>query len=1025
MSRYLSPLNEARRIALGLSLIVAFSFFFSGNVLAQTRPVDSKSLLGAFAAKTTSNLKASFTYNPRYPKEGQTVQFADVSTGSPVSWRWDFGDGTASTERNPIHVYTTSGFRKITLIVANDNASRKSTKTLTVIPAPSPATFVFSPATPGPGQTVQFADTTSGNPSVWRWSFGDGTTSTVKNPSHAFSKAGSYTISLTASEGSTSKEGSKTLTVASMSVLTSSFTYSPASPAAGQAVQFTDTSTGSPTAWSWSFGDGTTSTAQNPSHAYAMAGSKTVTLTINNSNGSNSATRTVTVTTALAASFTYSPASPTAGQAVQFTDTSTGSPTAWSWNFGDGATSTVRSPNHTFISPGSYNVVLIVQNAISQDSENRGVAVVPSGSLTASFTFSPASPAVGQEVQFSDTSTGSPTSWQWDFGDGASSTSQNPNHTYTAASTYAITLMVSNESGTTSTSRTISVSKESTIIPSDRLIDWSKAGAWDVRTNAKGIPNYPVGIDLTGLTSYGGYPLDRTGVADSRNAIQAALNACPAYSAVLLGPGSYMIGPSGGLSIPSYKVLRGTEPFTTHPLTTLIQHHGVAKGVNLISISASYGYSSVVNIISCTKGSDAITVNSVSGFSIGDQVVVDELNQPGLVDITDYDMGTCTWCSRDSGMRALGETKIIKAIDAVNKTIQFTRPVYKSYANTPQVCKIVAAESRRVNAGIESLKLTHDGAPPGGDTCDAVEFTAASYCWAKRVETADIYYKHFLAQYYNIGLEIRECYLHDVPQGYSVAGNYGIGNLRQNTDCLYEDNIVYHVHSSITLGSGGSTGNVIAYNYLYNEYHDTTPTWFMGGTGHHGAHPYMNLWEGNYMRKIYTDSIHGSCSHSVFLRNRVTGVPVNPSESDHSTSIVNGEMGTVQVVKVAYYFTCVGNVLGTAGFQTVYETYPVADSAKQIWKIGLNGSSGSQSDALTVSTFLRHGNYDYVTRSTVWDAGISDHVLPNSLYLTAKPAFLGGLSWPAYGPDLNPMESDIPAKYRFDTKTYFADPSIK
>ena len=108
--------------------------------------------------------------------------------------------------------------------------------------------------------------------------FGDGTTSTAKNPSHAFIKAGSYTVSLTAGNSFGSKQGRKTVTVTSMSIVTASFTYTPASPAAGQSVQFTDTSTGSPTAWHWDFNDGAASTAQNPSHTYASSGSYTATV---------------------------------------------------------------------------------------------------------------------------------------------------------------------------------------------------------------------------------------------------------------------------------------------------------------------------------------------------------------------------------------------------------------------------------------------------------------------------------------------------------------------------------------------------------------------------------------------------------------------------------------------------------------------------------------------------------------------------------------------------------------------------
>ena len=251
--------NRNLRIPLAL-LLAAFCFLLaSADALAQVRNTDS--LLSRLSSRTSSSLKVSFTYGPKFPTQGQSVQFMDSSSGSPTSWTWDFGDGTISTERNPSHIYSSPGFRKATLTIANGTTSKKASRTLTVMPNAAEATFVFSPATPGPGQTVQFADTTSGSPTSWQWNFGDGGTSSVKNPSHAFAISGAYTVTLVARDSSGSKQGSKTITVATMSVLAASFTYMPPLPTIAQAVQFTDTSTGTPTSWLWNFGDGATSSS--------------------------------------------------------------------------------------------------------------------------------------------------------------------------------------------------------------------------------------------------------------------------------------------------------------------------------------------------------------------------------------------------------------------------------------------------------------------------------------------------------------------------------------------------------------------------------------------------------------------------------------------------------------------------------------------------------------------------------------------------------------------------------------------
>jgi len=399
-----------------------------------------------------------FAYNPTRPASGQEVQFQDFSRGNPTSWLWDFGDGQTSVFQNPRHAFSTPGSYKVTLTARNGTSSGRTSRTLSVILSVS-ASFTYGPSNPITGQAVQFTDTSTGGPTSWQWNFGDGTSSSSQNPSHAYTTAGYYTVTLTVGFSSGSQTVSQAITVAPS--LAASFIYSPNPPVAGQAVQFTDTSTGSPTSWQWSFGDGATSNTQNPSHTYATAASYTVTLTVvySSSLGSRNISQTITVVPppALSASFTYSPSSPVAGQAVQFTDTSTGGPTSWLWNFGDNTTSTSKNPSHTYATAASYTVTLTATNNTASKTVSQAINVLPASTLTASFTYSPSSPAAGQVVYFTDTSTGSPTSWQWDFGDGASSTTRNPSHAYATAASYTVTLTVTNSSGSKSASQTLTV----------------------------------------------------------------------------------------------------------------------------------------------------------------------------------------------------------------------------------------------------------------------------------------------------------------------------------------------------------------------------------------------------------------------------------------------------------------------------------------------------------------------------------------------------------------------------------------
>ncbi|MFA6363812.1 PKD domain-containing protein [Methanoregula sp.] len=135
--------------------------------------------------------------------------------------------------------------------------------------------------------------------------------------------------------------------------------------------------------------------------------------------------------------------------AVQFTDTSTNFPTSWLWNFGDGGTSTVENPVHTYSSAGTYTVQLTATNGQGSNSLTRSnyITITASGTPVVSFMAAPVNGGVPLVVRFTDTSTNSPTSWSWDFGDGSTSTSQNPSHTYTSAGTYTVTLTTGSLTG--------------------------------------------------------------------------------------------------------------------------------------------------------------------------------------------------------------------------------------------------------------------------------------------------------------------------------------------------------------------------------------------------------------------------------------------------------------------------------------------------------------------------------------------------------------------------------------------------
>ena len=303
--------------------------------------------------------------------------------------------------------------------------------------------------------TVNFTDLSSGKSTKWQWNFGDGGTSTQKNPSHTYQNAGYYTVTLTVSNPYDSDTETKTnyiyVTESCVSPV-ANFTGTPREGCASLTVNFTDQSTNNPTSWSWSFGDGGTSTQRNPSHTYTNPGAYTVSLTVTNSCGSDTETKTnyITVLPEPIADFVGTPTKGDAPLTVQFTDNSTGNPTSWSWGFGDGGTSTQRNPSHPYTNPGKYTVSLTVTNDCGSDTETKTdyIEVTEAGqSPVADFEGNPTQGCAPLTVQFTDQSTGEPTSWSWTFGDGGTSTAQNPSHTYNNPGKYTVSLTASNQFG--------------------------------------------------------------------------------------------------------------------------------------------------------------------------------------------------------------------------------------------------------------------------------------------------------------------------------------------------------------------------------------------------------------------------------------------------------------------------------------------------------------------------------------------------------------------------------------------------
>ena len=442
------------RLTQFIALLVVFALVASVQAQATTTTTASKSgyiIVGLYP-------HADFSADPVFGSVPLVVVFTDKSGGStPRTYLWNFGDGKTSTDMNPTHTYGAAGSYTVTLTITNSYGSDTMTKENYIRAGVAPiADFGANPMSGNLPLSVVFTDLSSGNPTTWAWDFGDGTTSTVQNPSHTYTLSGVFTVSLTVTNAYGTATKVKTGFISSGMAPATDFTATPQAGSVPLSVKFTDASQGGPTAWSWDFGDGSTATDRNPTHIYTRAGVYTVKLTASNAYGAQTATKASFITAGAVpvADFTSDVRTVKVPGLVNFLDRSQNGPTAWTWNFGDGSSSTVQNPNHTYTTPGVYAVTLTASNTYGSDTNTKPAYINAGIAPKAAFSSDATTFAIPHLVEFTDQSTGNPTSWSWNFGDGTISTNENPYHNYQTAGYYTVSLTVSNAFGTDTTTKT-------------------------------------------------------------------------------------------------------------------------------------------------------------------------------------------------------------------------------------------------------------------------------------------------------------------------------------------------------------------------------------------------------------------------------------------------------------------------------------------------------------------------------------------------------------------------------------------
>jgi hypothetical protein len=302
-------------------------------------------------------------------------------------------------------------------------------------------------------------------------------------------------------------------------------------------------------------------------------------------------------------------------------------------------------------------------------------------------------------------------------------------------------------------------------------------------------------------------------------------------------------------------------------------------------------------------------------------------------------------------------------------------------------------------SGIEDLAIT-------GGNQDNVTGMNLAFCWMRNVEsdgdraTGPGMAGHHVNLVHAYRCEIRDSTFHHARFINQGGTAYGVSIANQSSDNLVENNVVVHLNKPILMNASGG-GNVVAYNYVDGAYSVEYPGWQESSIdGNHQTFSHHDLFEGNWTVNIGSDSTHGNAGWQTFFRNYATGA------NDAAPAKDRGNVRAVGIDGHNRDHNVVGNVLLRPGLeangrQAVYECLAPGPCmlAPAAYRLGANvGPYDGFDDGTARRTLFRHGNFDLASGRVIWDPGHPSRCLPDSLYLTRKPAFFGDLPWPWVNP---------------------------
>lgn len=526
------------------------------------------------------------------------------------------------------------------------------------------------------------------------------------------------------------------------------------------------------------------------------------------------------------------------------------------------------------------------------------------------------------------------------------------------------------------------------------------------------------GVDWSHVGLAGGLP-NRTAICSTLNPgvsaaqINSAIASCPSGQVVFLNAGTYNLSSGIDFANHSNVTLRGAGADHTFVRFTggvgcegqwsdVCIENGETNwpGGPVHSTSWSAGYA---------KGTTSITLGSTSGLSVGNIMVLDQLNDssdPGSIYICDTQgsgTGNCADEGPTSGQRQSRDQQQIVTVTAIAGTqVTFTPALYMPNWRSTQSPGAWWSNTVIKNSGVEDMTLDHTNSSIDSSGA-GVGILNALNCWVRGVRSIDSPRSH-VRMYIVSNVVVRDSYFYGTRN--AVSQSYGI-EWYPGGDSLVENNIFEKVTSPLMVNSSAS-GSVAAYNYSFNDYETASANALYGSVWLHSGGIDNILFEGNVGAAFFGDSIHGTHNFVTIFRNYYNGWETGKS----------GQTTPMMMWTFTRYVNAIGNVLGKQGYHNNYECdVPscVAGGIRDVSIYGLGQMSNTNSpDPNVKTTMMRWGNYDVVNDSVQWNAtevptGLSkysnplpgSHNLPISFYKSQKPSWWGSMPWPAIGPDVS------------------------